>query len=186
MTNPSGWKPSMEKSAGAAREKAPGVARERVTGVPLEEGAQPAPGAVDEVGAGGATRGLVYEERLLFERGSSGRSGASLPPRGGAFDPAEEIPRELLRAEVEGLQREMTSYLERGYSVVKMKIGGASLAEDCERIESVTSSVRCESRSTSSPPYTFTVRSNSARCCVIRLPSALLSPEILSASSAPP
>ncbi|MFM9926411.1 mandelate racemase/muconate lactonizing enzyme family protein [Variovorax sp. H27-G14] len=38
---------------------------------------------------------------------------------------------------LEGLQREMTSYLERGYSVVKMKIGGASLAEDCARIESV-------------------------------------------------
>ncbi|GKT24340.1 dihydrodipicolinate synthase family protein [Acidovorax sp. SUPP3334] len=38
---------------------------------------------------------------------------------------------------VEGLQREMTSYLARGYSVVKMKIGGASLADDCERIESV-------------------------------------------------
>ena len=38
---------------------------------------------------------------------------------------------------VEGLQREMTSYLERGYSVVKMKIGGASLADDCTRIESV-------------------------------------------------
>ena len=35
------------------------------------------------------------------------------------------------------LKAEMTSYLERGYSVVKMKIGGASLAEDCERIESV-------------------------------------------------
>ncbi|MEY3997210.1 MAG: hypothetical protein RLY60_22, partial [Pseudomonadota bacterium] len=35
------------------------------------------------------------------------------------------------------LKSEMTSYLERGYSVVKMKIGGASLAEDCERIESV-------------------------------------------------
>ena len=38
---------------------------------------------------------------------------------------------------LEGLQREMTSYLERGYSVVKMKIGGASLADDCTRIESV-------------------------------------------------
>jgi L-alanine-DL-glutamate epimerase-like enolase superfamily enzyme len=35
------------------------------------------------------------------------------------------------------LKNEMTSYLDRGYSVVKMKIGGASLAEDCERIESV-------------------------------------------------
>ena len=38
---------------------------------------------------------------------------------------------------IEQLQREMTSYLERGYSVVKMKIGGASLDDDCERIESV-------------------------------------------------
>jgi D(-)-tartrate dehydratase len=38
---------------------------------------------------------------------------------------------------VEALQREMSSYLERGYSVVKMKIGGAPLAEDCRRIESV-------------------------------------------------
>ncbi|MFY8042736.1 MAG: enolase C-terminal domain-like protein, partial [Rhodoferax sp.] len=35
------------------------------------------------------------------------------------------------------LKHEMMSYLDRGYSVVKMKIGGASLAEDCERIESV-------------------------------------------------
>ena len=38
---------------------------------------------------------------------------------------------------LEQLTHEMTSYLDRGYSVVKMKIGGASLAEDCERIESV-------------------------------------------------
>ena len=38
---------------------------------------------------------------------------------------------------LEALQREMTSYVERGYTVVKMKIGGASLAEDCARIESV-------------------------------------------------
>lgn len=35
------------------------------------------------------------------------------------------------------LRQEMESYLECGYSVVKMKIGGASIAEDCERIESV-------------------------------------------------
>ncbi len=38
---------------------------------------------------------------------------------------------------LEQLQKEMAGYLERGYSVVKMKIGGASLKEDCERIESV-------------------------------------------------
>ena len=36
-----------------------------------------------------------------------------------------------------GLEREMRSYLERGYSVVKMKIGGAPLAADRERIEAV-------------------------------------------------
>ena len=35
------------------------------------------------------------------------------------------------------LAREMTAYLERGYTVVKMKIGSASLAEDCARIEAV-------------------------------------------------
>ena len=35
------------------------------------------------------------------------------------------------------LAREMTGYLERGYTVVKMKIGSASLAEDCARIEAV-------------------------------------------------
>jgi len=38
---------------------------------------------------------------------------------------------------LEGLQREMQSYLDRGYSVVKKKIGGASLADDCKRIETV-------------------------------------------------
>ena len=40
------------------------------------------------------------------------------------------------------LKDEMRSYLDRGYSVVKMKIGGASLAEDLRRIESVLSILR--------------------------------------------
>jgi L-alanine-DL-glutamate epimerase-like enolase superfamily enzyme len=35
------------------------------------------------------------------------------------------------------LKREMRSYLDRGYNVVKMKIGGAPLAEDQRRIEAV-------------------------------------------------
>ena len=35
------------------------------------------------------------------------------------------------------LQREMRSYTDRGYTVVKMKIGGATLAEDVRRIEAV-------------------------------------------------
>lgn len=38
---------------------------------------------------------------------------------------------------LQGLTDEMRSYLDRGYSVVKMKIGGAPLAEDCKRIEAV-------------------------------------------------
>jgi L-alanine-DL-glutamate epimerase-like enolase superfamily enzyme len=38
---------------------------------------------------------------------------------------------------VDELAREMTGYLERGYTVVKMKIGSVSLAEDCARIEAV-------------------------------------------------
>ncbi len=35
------------------------------------------------------------------------------------------------------LMAEMRSYLDRGYSVVKMKIGGAALTDDCRRIEAV-------------------------------------------------
>jgi glycine dehydrogenase subunit 2 len=54
-------------------------------------------------GAGGATQGLVYEEPLVFEHGSKGRKGVSLPAVGGDFDPAKEIPAELLRGEVEGM-----------------------------------------------------------------------------------
>ena len=38
---------------------------------------------------------------------------------------------------VQGLRDEMQSYLDRGYSVVKMKIGGAALSEDAGRIEAV-------------------------------------------------
>ncbi len=38
---------------------------------------------------------------------------------------------------IEGLTREMQTYLDRGYSVVKKKIGGASIDEDRERIEAV-------------------------------------------------
>jgi L-alanine-DL-glutamate epimerase-like enolase superfamily enzyme len=38
---------------------------------------------------------------------------------------------------LEGLAAEMQGYLDRGYTVVKMKIGGAPLADDCQRIETV-------------------------------------------------
>ncbi|WP_242344828.1 aminomethyl-transferring glycine dehydrogenase subunit GcvPB [Anaeromyxobacter terrae] len=79
MGNPTGWKPSMEKDAKTTT------------------------AAHAEVGAGGATRGIVHEEPLLFERGSTGRSGVSLPAAGGDFDPARELPAALLRGGVEGM-----------------------------------------------------------------------------------
>jgi L-alanine-DL-glutamate epimerase-like enolase superfamily enzyme len=39
--------------------------------------------------------------------------------------------------DLEALRREMRGYLDRGYTVVKMKIGGATLDEDRQRIEAV-------------------------------------------------
>lgn len=40
-------------------------------------------------------------------------------------------------AGVDGLKSEMRSYLDRGYDVIKMKIGGAPLDEDVRRVEAV-------------------------------------------------
>src|SRR5919199_4058761 len=67
--------------------------------------------------------------RLLAER--AGREAA---PRvfvyaaGGYYYPGKDLG---------ALRAEMRSYLDRGYTVVKMKIGGAPLAEDRARIEAV-------------------------------------------------
>ena len=44
------------------------------------------------------------------------------------------------------LRREMRSYLDRGYNVVKMKIGGASIDEDQRRIEAVLAEIGHEAR----------------------------------------
>jgi glycine dehydrogenase subunit 2 len=57
--------------------------------------------ANSDVGAGGATRGIVYEEPLVFEHGSRGRCGVSLPepPVGIAAD----IPEPLARAGIDGM-----------------------------------------------------------------------------------
>jgi L-alanine-DL-glutamate epimerase-like enolase superfamily enzyme len=38
---------------------------------------------------------------------------------------------------IEGLTKEMQGYLDLGYDTIKIKIGGASLSEDCQRIEAV-------------------------------------------------
>ena len=49
--------------------------------------------------------------------------------------------------DLDGLQDEMRSYLDRGYTVVKMKIGGAPLADDLRRIEAVLGSPAATARS---------------------------------------
>jgi len=68
--------------------------------------------------------------QLLADRYADGRPNRKVfvYAAGGYYWPGQGI---------EGLEREMRSYLDRGYAVVKKKIGGASLAEDCRRIEAV-------------------------------------------------
>ncbi|MBD3610529.1 MAG: mandelate racemase, partial [Gammaproteobacteria bacterium] len=67
--------------------------------------------------------------RLLADRYRSGEADDKvwIYAAGGYYYPGKDDTQ---------LQDEMKSYLERGYRVVKMKIGGASLAEDMRRIES--------------------------------------------------
>ena len=48
--------------------------------------------------------------------------------------------------DVGALRAEMRRYLERGYTVVKMKIGGADLAEDRRRIEAVLAEIGSEAQ----------------------------------------
>jgi D(-)-tartrate dehydratase len=71
--------------------------------------------------------------RLLAER-----HGLEPTPRvfvyaaGGYYYPGKDL---------DALRAEMRSYLDRGYSVVKMKIGGADLFEDRQRIEAVLTEI---------------------------------------------
>ncbi|HSN16540.1 MAG TPA: aminomethyl-transferring glycine dehydrogenase subunit GcvPB, partial [Anaeromyxobacteraceae bacterium] len=53
------------------------------------------------VGAGGATRGLVHEEPLVFENGSSGRCGVSLPPI--PANGVDDLPAALRRDTIAGM-----------------------------------------------------------------------------------
>ena len=76
--------------------------------------------------------------RLLAER-----AGREPDPRvfvyaaGGYYDAGKDFA---------ALRAEMRSYLDRGYTVVKMKIGGAPLAEDCRRIEAVLAEIGTEAQ----------------------------------------
>ncbi|MDB5803559.1 MAG: mandelate racemase [Betaproteobacteria bacterium] len=67
--------------------------------------------------------------RLLAERyGVAANPKVFVYAAGGYYYPGKGL---------EGLAGEMLGYLDRGYNVVKMKIGGAPLAEDVKRIETV-------------------------------------------------
>ena len=76
--------------------------------------------------------------RLLAER-----HGVQADPRvfvyaaGGYYYPGKDLT---------ALRAEMRSYLDRGYTVVKMKIGGASIDEDRERIEAVLAEIGSEAQ----------------------------------------
>ncbi|TAN27378.1 MAG: mandelate racemase [Castellaniella sp.] len=48
--------------------------------------------------------------------------------------------------DVSALRAEMRGYLDRGYNVVKMKIGGAPLADDIQRIEAVLKEIGSQAR----------------------------------------
>src|SRR5436190_3433082 len=67
--------------------------------------------------------------RLLAERhGGEANPRVFVYAAGGYYYPGKDLT---------ALRGEMRGYLDRGYNVVKMKIGGAPIAEDRERIEAV-------------------------------------------------
>jgi len=70
--------------------------------------------------------------QLLAERYGNGKANPKVfvYAAGGYYYPGQGI---------DALKSEMLSYIDRGYTVVKKKIGGASLAEDLRRIEAILS-----------------------------------------------
>jgi D(-)-tartrate dehydratase len=68
--------------------------------------------------------------KLLAERYGHGKINRRIfvYAAGGYYYPGKDL---------DALKREMKSYIDRGYTVVKMKIGGAPLDEDIQRIEAV-------------------------------------------------
>src|SRR5215475_5312735 len=76
--------------------------------------------------------------RLLAERhGRTAEPRVFVYAAGGYYYPGKDLS--MLRAE-------MRSYLDRGYNVVKMKIGGASIEEDRARIEAVLKEIGTQAR----------------------------------------
>ncbi|MGE0560008.1 MAG: enolase C-terminal domain-like protein, partial [Burkholderiales bacterium] len=76
--------------------------------------------------------------RLLAERhGVSANPKVFVYAAGGYYYPGKDL---------QALRKEMRGYLDRGYSVVKMKIGGASLDDDRTRIEAVLAEIGKDAR----------------------------------------
>lgn len=76
--------------------------------------------------------------RLLAEmKGVEANPRVFVYAAGGYYYPGKELS---------ALRQEMRGYLNRGYNVVKMKIGGASLEEDRRRIEAVLEEIGSEAR----------------------------------------
>ncbi len=75
-----------------------------------------------------------FEEKPLYrvfaERFNDGRFDERVPvyPGGGYYDPEKGL---------DGLKAEMQGYRDAGYTLMKMKVGGAPLSEDLKRIEAV-------------------------------------------------
>ncbi len=68
--------------------------------------------------------------RVFAERFNDGRFDERVPvyPGGGYYDPEKGL---------DGLKAEMQGYRDAGYTLMKMKVGGAPLSEDLKRIEAV-------------------------------------------------
>src|SRR5512140_1510799 len=76
--------------------------------------------------------------RLLAERhGRSANPRVFVYAAGGYYYPGKDLS---------ALRGEMRSYLDRGYNVVKMKIGGAPISEDRKRIEAVLEEIGSEAQ----------------------------------------
>ena len=76
--------------------------------------------------------------RLLAEReGRTANPRVFVYAAGGYYYPGKDLS---------ALRGEMRSYLDRGYSVVKMKIGGASIEEDRGRIEAVLTEIGADAQ----------------------------------------
>ena len=76
--------------------------------------------------------------RLLAERhGVTANPKVFVYAAGGYYYPGKDL---------QALRAEMRSYLDRGYCVVKMKIGGADIAEDRRRIEAVLAEIGKEAQ----------------------------------------